>query len=71
MFSLDQELTLESYHYHLLVVFLTEITFWTKWEFFSEIRIIAGSVETKSEFPDNLGHNILEHCFNTDPINHK
>ena len=49
MFSLDQKLTLESFHRHLLVVFLTELTFLNKMSIFPEIEIIAESVESKKK----------------------
>ena len=61
MFRLDQKLTLESFHRHLLVVFWQNKLFWSKWAFFSEIPIFAGSVEIKKKkISDNFVHNILE-----------
>ena len=61
MFSLDQKLTLESFHRHLLVVFWQNKVFWSKWGFFSEIPIFAGSVEIKKKtISDNVVHNIFE-----------
>ena len=61
MFSLDQELTLESFHCHLLVVFLTELTFLNQMSIFSRNsnhRWKCG--EQNIKFSGKLGHNILE-----------
>ena len=59
MFSLDQELTLESFHCHLLVgSFLTELTFLNQISIFS--RNSNHRWKSAGNFSDNLGHNILE-----------
>ena len=48
MFSLDQKLTLESFHRHLLVVFFDRTNIFEANEhFLKEIPIITGSVEIK------------------------
>ena len=48
----------------LIGSFLTELTFLNQMSifFFPEIRIIAGSVESKKKILRNLGHNVLELC---------
>ena len=46
----------------LIGSFLTELTFLQQMSIFPEIRIIAGSVESKKKILRNLGHNDLELC---------
>ena len=46
----------------LIGSFLTELTFLQQMRIFPEIRIIAGSVESKKKILRNLGHNVLELC---------
>ena len=60
MFSLDQKLTLESFHSHLFVVFGRTNFFKSSECFFQKLESSMEVQRAKRKFPDNHGHNILE-----------
>ena len=59
MFSLDQKLTLESFHRQLLVVFCQNF-FEANEDFFQKFQSALEVYRSKRKFQDNLVHNILE-----------
>ena len=60
MFSLDQKLTLESFHHSLLVVFDRTNLFEPNEHFLQKFKSSLEVQRAKRKFSDNLGHNILE-----------
>ena len=60
MFSLDQKLTLESFHRHLLVVFDRTNLFEPNEHLFQKLKSLLEVQRVKRKFLHNLGHNILE-----------
>ena len=61
MFSLDQELTLESFRCHLLVVFFDRTNLFEPNEhFFQKFESSLEVWRVKRKFSGNLVHNILE-----------
>ena len=73
MLGLDQKLTLEIFHCHLLVIFWQNKLFWIQWAFFPEIGLIAGSVESKKKIFGQTWSSYFGTliCFNKDPMKHK